>query len=141
MHKGSCICGKVKFEVSGKLNPMHACHCSICRKGSGHYVAGTDIPRESITITGEENITWFDSSDWARRGFCKHCGSNMFFDPIDKEKVPWIGVSMGAFDDPTNVELKEHIFVKDKGDYYELNDGLPLHTVYPGHKENEVIRN
>ena len=54
MHKGSCICEKVRFEVEGDLMPLHACHCSICRKGSGHFGAGTDIPLESLTIFCEE---------------------------------------------------------------------------------------
>ncbi|MEO0336999.1 MAG: GFA family protein [Pseudomonadota bacterium] len=137
MHKGSCICGKVRFEVEGDLSPPHACHCSICRKGSGFFGAGADIPRESLKIEGEEHVTWFQSSDWARRGFCSHCGSNLFFDPIDKS-IPWTGVSMGAFDTKTRVQVKEHIFVKDKGDYYELSDGLPQNSVYPGHKDNIV---
>ena len=138
MHQGSCICGKVQIKVSGSLKPLHACHCTICRKGSGHYGAGTDIERENLEIIGEEYVTWYQSSDWARRGFCKQCGANLFFDPIDSEKISWTGVSMGAFDQPTGVEIEEHIFVKDKGEYYDLNDGLPQNTVYPGHTDNQV---
>lgn len=139
MYKGSCICGKVSFEVQGELEPLHTCHCRICRKGSGHIGAGTDIGRDKLTVFGEENITWYKSSDWARRGFCKHCGSNLFFDPIDKEKVGWTGVSMGAFDGVTNTKITEHIFVKDKGDYYQIKDGLPQNKFYPGHPDNDIL--
>ena len=62
MYKGSCLCGAVPFEVSGELGPIDACHCTQCRKWSGHYLAGTDIPRSSLTVVGEENITWFRSN-------------------------------------------------------------------------------
>jgi hypothetical protein len=122
MHKGSCVCGAVTFEVTGSLDANDACHCSICRKWSGHYWAGADVPRSSITIHGADKVTWYRSSEKVRRGFCSICGSSMFFDPIYKD---WFGVSMGALESPTDAKLQKHIFVGDKGDYYEIADGLP----------------
>ena len=122
MHTGSCLCGAVTFEVDGELNPPDACHCSICRKTSGHFNAGTDLASDKVRITGEENVTWYQTSEKVRRGFCKTCGANLFFDPLFHD---WISISMGAFDKPTNTKLAIHIFVADKGDYYEIADGLP----------------
>lgn len=122
MHKGSCLCGAIHFEVEGELAAPSACHCSRCRKHTGHYEAGTDVPRSAVTIRGEDNLTWFRSSEKVRRGFCSICGSSLFFDPIYRD---WIGISMGAFDTPTNTKLAMHIFVADKGDYYDITDGLP----------------
>jgi len=122
MHKGSCLCGAVSFEVEGALPAPSACHCTKCRKHSGHFEAGTDVPRTAVTITGEENLTWYHSSEKVRRGFCAACGSSLFFDPIHRD---WIGIAMGAFDTPTNTRLAMHIFVADKGDYYDIADGLP----------------
>jgi hypothetical protein len=122
MHKASCLCGAVKVDVACELPPPDACHCTICRKSSGHYYSGTDLPRSAVTIHGAENLTWYRSSEKVRRGFCSTCGSPMLFDPIYRD---WIGVSMGAFEKPTNTKLKIHIFVADKGDYYEIADGLP----------------
>jgi len=122
MHKGSCLCGAVRFEVEGALPAPSACHCTKCRKHSGHFEAGTDVPRTAVTITGEENLTWYHSSEKVRRGFCTACGSSLFFDPIHRD---WIGIAMGAFDTPTNTRLAMHIFVADKGDYYDIADGLP----------------
>ena len=78
-----------------------------------------------MTIEGSENITWYHSSQKVRRGFCKTCGSSLFFDPLDQDKHDWIGISLGAFDGPTDTKLALHIFVAEKGDYYELEDGLP----------------
>ena len=122
MHTGSCLCGAVTFEVSGELKPPDACHCSQCRKVSGHYWASTDIPRAALKVNGEHNVAWFRSSEKVQRGFCSTCGSTLFWDPIQKD---WIAVSMGAFDAPTDSRLEKHIYVADKGDYYEIKDGLP----------------
>ena len=74
LKKGSCLCGKVTFTVAGELKPPDACHCVQCRKTSGHYFASTDVPRAALTVTGEENVTWFHSSMKVRRGFCATCG-------------------------------------------------------------------
>jgi hypothetical protein len=125
MHKGSCLCGAVRFEVTGDLPGPDACHCTKCRKHSGHYYAGTDVKRSAVTILGEDKVTWYHSSEKVRRGFCSVCGSSLFFDPLDRQKHDWIGVAMGAFDTPTQTKLRIHIFVADKGDYYEIADGLP----------------
>ena len=122
MHIGACLCGAVRFEVTAELAPPDACHCSQCRKQSGHFWASTEVPREALTLHGEEHLTWFSASDKARRGFCATCGSFLFWDPIGKAKI---GIAMGAFDAPTGTKLALHIFVADKGDYYDLTDGLP----------------
>ena len=122
MHKGSCLCGAVSFEVAAELHEPDACHCSQCRKQSGHYWVSTDVPRSALNVRGEEKLSWFHSSERIRRGFCATCGSFLFWEPIGRERV---AVAMGAFDKPTGTQLGKHIFVADKGDYYEIADGLP----------------
>lgn len=125
MHKGSCLCGEIKFEVSCELPPPSACHCRECRKHSGHFEASADVPRTAIKISGAVNIKWYASSNKVRRGFCNICGSSLFWDPIDQVKHNWTSISLGTFDTPTKTKLKQHIFVGEKGDYYEISDGLP----------------
>ena len=122
MPTGSCLCGAVSFEVTGALPAPNACHCSQCRRQSGHFWVSSDVPRASLTIRGEDRLTWFRSSDAVRRGFCATCGSFLFWDPDGKDTV---AVSMGAFDPPTHAKMTMHIFVDDKGDYYDIADGLP----------------
>lgn len=122
MHKGACLCGAVSFEVDGELEPPDACHCSQCRRQSGHYWVSTNVPRDAIRVEGEENVTWYRSSEKVRRGFCATCGSVLFWDPIGRDKI---SVAMGAFDKPTGTHLAVHIFVADKGDYYDIADGVP----------------
>jgi hypothetical protein len=122
MHQGSCLCRAVTFSVSCALPAADACHCSQCRKQSGHYWASTDVPRAALSISGTENIRWYQSSPKVRRGFCQTCGSFLFGDPPHR---PSIAIAMGAFDAPTGAALSHHIFVADKGDYYEIADGVP----------------
>jgi len=62
INKGSCLCGRVSFVVTGELKPPDACHCVQCRKHSGHYFASTDVPKAAVAITGAENLTWYHSS-------------------------------------------------------------------------------
>lgn len=125
MHSGSCLCGAVNFQVEGDLGPTDACHCRQCRKWTGHFLASTDVPRSSLSIQGGDHLNWHASSPKVRRGFCRHCGSSLFFDPLDTTRHDWIGISMGAFDTPTGTILGRHIFVAEKGDYYEISDGVP----------------
>jgi hypothetical protein len=122
MHSGSCLCGSIRFTVSGELEAPVACHCAQCRKQSGHYFASTNVKRDRLRIQGEENLSWFQSSPNVRRGFCSKCGSWLFWDPPAKD---WTSIAMGAFESPTATALERHIFVAEKGDYYELADGLP----------------
>ncbi len=94
----------------------------MCRRQSGHYWASTDVDRGAVSIGGEEHIRWYESSEKVRRGFCANCGSSLFWDVEGRSRI---AISMGAFDKPTGTHLDKHIFVADKGDYYNIADGLP----------------
>jgi hypothetical protein len=120
MHQGSCLCGGVTFEVAGTLEPAIACHCTQCRKQTGHYFASSDVPRAALKVSGD--VSWYASSEKVRRGFCGRCGSTLFWDPVFKDHI---AIALGAFDTPTQTKLGMHIFVASKGDYYEIGDGLP----------------
>ncbi len=128
LHRGSCLCGAVTFEVNGDLAGPDGCHCGMCRKHSGHFFASTDVPRTALTVHGAESVKWYQSSDKARRGFCGTCGSSLFWDPAARD---WIGVAMGAFDTPTATRLAVHIFVAEKGDYYDIADGVKQFQLAP----------
>ena len=120
-YTGACMCGAVRYDVSGELDDPHLCHCGMCQRQSGHCVAGAGARRSELTISGEQNVTWFQSSSIARRGFCKICGSKLFWD----DGGEWVGLNMGSLDQPTGLKLDRHIFVEDKPDYYEIEDKLP----------------
>ncbi len=122
MPKGSCNCGAVSFEVTGSLRDVIYCHCSQCRKQTGHFVAATRADDANLRIEGEGNLTWFAASDDAKRGFCSICGSSMFWRANGSDKT---SILAGSFDNPTELKSGFHIYVADKGDYYEICDALP----------------
>ncbi len=121
MHNGSCLCGAVTFAVTGDLPAPVACHCTQCRKQSGHYWAAVDVARDRLSIAGVEHIKYYSASEGIRRGFCDTCGSFLFWEPVGKGNID---IAMGAFDTATGSKLSKHIFVSDKGDYYNIADGL-----------------
>ena len=125
--KGSCLCGAVRYTVDGPLRNVHACHCTQCRKASGNYVAATSADLKDIAIEGEANVTWYRSSPTARRGFCGTCGSQLFWQADDASTI---SLGAGALDNPTGVKIEYHIYCADKGDFYEIADGLPQHKAW-----------
>ena len=128
MHRGSCACGQVRFAIAGALAAPDACHCRTCRKISGHFFVSTDVPRDRLTIEGDEHLRWYRSSDRVRRGFCGECGAALFWDPPARD---WIGVAMGAFDGPTGTHIAVHVHAAEKSDYYAIGDDAPVHQTVP----------
>lgn len=116
-HKGSCLCGKITYRVENELRPVMACHCSQCRKSSGHYVAATQTDTVNLKVDGD--VSWYNSSDHARRGFCGTCGSQLFWQPGNREKT---SIFAGTLDGATGLTMTKQIHVDTKGDYYELPD-------------------
>ena len=119
-HRGSCLCGGVRYEVAGPLRPVVACHCSQCRKTTGHYVTATRAPAAALNLTSSETLTWFRSSPEAERGFCGRCGSNLFW---RRDGSDGISIWAGSLDGPTGLRIERHIFAASKGDYYEIAPG------------------
>lgn len=122
MLTGSCLCGAIRFEATSTKDDADACHCRQCRKQSGHVWASVGVPHDALTVSGEHSLKWYAATDEARRGFCGTCGSFLFWEATDAD---YIAVGLGACDSPTGLQLKGHIFVADKGDYYEISDSLP----------------
>ncbi|HTO32517.1 MAG TPA: GFA family protein [Pararhizobium sp.] len=121
-HAGSCNCGSVTFRTRGRLREVVACHCSQCRKQTGLYYAATNVLDSELDLEGADNVTWYKSSPEARRGFCKTCGSALFW---KMEGQDYTSIMAGAFDGPTGLTFGYHIFCADKGDFYEIDDDLP----------------
>ena len=115
---GRCLCGAVSFKGRWGGDPLRACHCTQCRRWSGHVWAAASAA--DLTLEGE--VTWFRSSEKAERGFCPRCGSSLFWRQVGS---PTYEVAAGVVDTPTGLTLAGHIYVADKGDYYGIADGLP----------------
>ncbi len=123
MKTGGCHCGTVRYSVTGALRDVIYCHCTQCRKQTGHFVAATRILDDALSITGADELTWYAASSDAKRGFCRHCGSLLFW---KAEGSDMTSIMAGSLDLPTGLTASHHIFAADKGDYYELADGLPV---------------
>lgn len=124
-HTGRCLCGAVRFTAHGKLRGVVYCHCSQCRRQTGHYYAATNVGNDDLHVEGADAITWFAASSDALRGFCSTCGSALFWKGNDAD---YTSIMAGAFDLPSELAGEAHIFVADKGDYYDIADGLPQHA-------------
>lgn len=120
MLKGSCLCGAVTYTANREIGQPAACHCTQCRKQSGHVWASAWCAESDLTIDGD--VRWFEASPTAKRGFCPTCGSALFWKAHAEDTISF---STGSIDGPTGLHLRIHIFTADKGDYYEIADGVP----------------
>ncbi|QFS84401.1 Glutathione-dependent formaldehyde-activating enzyme [Roseivivax sp. THAF40] len=120
MLTGSCCCGDITFTVSGTPKGAAVCHCTQCRKMSGHLWSSSYVPEGDIAIDGP--VQWFAASDNAKRGFCPRCGSFLFWKAHDEDTMSF---AMGAIDGPTDLSIVKHIFTDSRGDYYDLPDDVP----------------
>lgn len=128
IRRGHCLCGAVQYEVRGPLRPVIYCHCNMCRRSTGHFVAATACAREHLTIHPSDALQWYRSSAQARRGFCLACGSNLFWEGLGRDSI---SILAGSLDMPTGLNASEHIFTAEAGDYYTIADGLPQHATWP----------
>lgn len=115
---GKCLCGSVKVDIKGAKGTFGACHCGMCRNwGGGPYLsvdAGTDVK-----FTGEDSITAFKSSDWAERGFCKKCGTHLFY-RLTQQKMYFVPV--GLLSDAATFEFDHQVFIDRKPGNYEFTN-------------------
>lgn len=127
--RGSCLCGGVKFEITGQLMRSLNCHCSKCRKQ--HGAAFRSRVRVCIDdfkwLQGEELVSFYESSPGFHRGFCRCCGSPV----VNKSAQPEYGVALGILDDDPGVRPELHAFVASKAPWFEIADDLPQYPELP----------
>jgi hypothetical protein len=119
---GGCYCGKVRYRARRVSSELTECHCSQCRKQSGYRYAFTTTSTGNVEIKGEDNMTWFSASPAGERGFCATCGSHLFWRSLSDDEMTILPATV---DEPSNLHVVQHIFLEDKGGYYEITDGLP----------------
>jgi len=113
---GKCLCGKVEITANTLNTNVGACHCSMCQKwGSGPLMAVDG--QQDLTVKGEENISAYDSSDWAQRAFCKHCGTHLFYRLKQTGQTIF---STGLFDSVTEFNFDHQIFIEEKPAWYDF---------------------
>lgn len=121
-YTGTCNCGAVRFTLAQAPTEATACHCTQCRRQSGHFFASANVPKASVALVGSEHLRWYQASEKVRRGFCSHCGCWLFWEPLFRD---WTSVALGALDHTDGLQLERHIFCAYQGSYYRIADGLP----------------
>ena len=124
-HRGSCLCGRVRYEVTGRLGVMDTCHCTDCRKShAAAFVAYIEVLwRDFRFVQGKENLTTHAASSGTKRSFCSTCGSIVI--NWSGEDAIGLGIPAGTLDTPIDVKPAYHTFVRSKAPWYDILDGLP----------------
>jgi hypothetical protein len=124
MLSGSCLCGGIRFEISGSHSKIGACHCSLCRKSSGvGSTAVITISFEQLRwVSGEELVTTFERPSGYGSAFCRTCGSPA--PDTDRERTMY-QVPVGLLDDNPQLAFGDHIYVGSKANWDVIGDNAP----------------
>ncbi|WP_208655910.1 MULTISPECIES: GFA family protein [Halomonadaceae] len=112
--QGSCLCGAVSLTVTIEGHSVAACHCSMCRTWSGAPMLALEGVKE-VHITGEENIAVYASSEWAERGFCRQCGTHLFYRLRESDHY---ALPIGLVDRGEAWHFETQIFIDEKPAFY-----------------------
>jgi len=131
MLRGSCLCGQVRYEISGKLFDPLNCHCSMCRKAQGAAFRSRARvqSRDFRWISGENLLTFFESSPGNHRGFCRVCGSPILSKFDADESV--LSLPLGTLDDDPAIHPQIHVYVASKAPWHTISDDLPQFAALP----------
>ena len=123
--KGSCLCGGITYEISAPLSDVINCHCSMCRKahGAAFRTRASVKTADFKFLSGEELLTYYESSSGEWRSFCSVCGSSL----ITKfSRFPDVyGFALGTLDTDPEIKVERHVFTRYKAPWYEITDNLP----------------
>lgn len=131
---GSCLCGKVQFEIKEELESIQICHCSQCRKAQGSaFVTNIPIKEETFKlVSGEQDLRSFESSPGKQRIFCSNCGSPVM---SKTRKLPGvIRVRAGTLDGDLDTRPGIHIYFASKANWFDVQDDLPKYDEIPKSK-------
>jgi len=130
MYQGSCLCGKVKFTITNKVNDIVYCHCSLCRKAQGSAFAtnGNVASNHFKFLSGEDNLTAYQQSDTQTKFFCSTCGSPIMSKNSSNPDV--IRIRLGSIESDINEYPEAHIFVSSKANWEEISGNLPQYDEY-----------
>ena len=128
---GSCLCGAVAYEFDGEPRVTVACHCSKCRKATGSaFGTWTLLPLASFRWSqGAEELGEFQSSDHARRLFCKKCGTTL--GNLTARRPDFMHLATGTLDAAPNLRIGLHVYTASKADWFQITDAAPQHDAEP----------
>ncbi|HVY30873.1 MAG TPA: GFA family protein [Polyangiaceae bacterium] len=130
-YRGGCLCGAVSYVFDAPPRVTVACHCSACRKATGSaFGTWTLVAKDHFRFTsGEQQIAEFQSSDHARRLFCKRCGTTL--GNFTTRRPSFIHLAAGTLDTPPTMRINLHGYTASKAPWFEITDQLPQHEDEP----------
>lgn len=130
MYHGSCLCGAIKFTIANKIKNIVCCHCSLCRKAQGSAFAtnGNVEIKDFNFLSGQDNLTHYQSSETQVKLFCKTCGSPIISkNTLAPDKVR---VRLGTIESDISERPEAHIFVASKANWEDISGDIPQHDEY-----------
>lgn len=114
--RGACLCGAVSVVAKAKSNSIGACHCTMCFKWGGGPLFATECDRD-VQFEGADSISTFSSSDWAERGFCRECGTHLFY---RLKQEGHYAIPVGLFEAGDQWVFSAQIFIDEKPSFYSF---------------------
>ncbi|MGH8249790.1 MAG: GFA family protein [Steroidobacteraceae bacterium] len=122
---GSCLCGKVRYEISGPMLNMYYCHCRMCRKASGSsFATNMQVHAEDFAIVaGRDSVKAYRSSPDELRNFCGNCGSPIYSEAEHRRGI--LSIRCGLLNGDPTIRPAHHIYAAYKAPWLVIGDGLP----------------
>ena len=127
--KGGCLCGKIRYEISGRLFDASNCHCSMCRRQHGAaFATYADFnPDEFKWVSGEDFVRIYETLPGAGWCFCSQCGSSLA--GTDKGRIT--SITLATVEGDPGIKPESHIFTGSAAQWYQINDDLPQFDEWP----------
>jgi len=131
MYQGGCLCGSVRFEISGGIRDIVYCHCSQCRKAQGTAFATNGVVnRDGFNIIkGDALLTAYETSPGKQKYFCSRCGSPVYSDNTELPEV--VRIRLGTIESDVSERPSCHIFVGSRASWDVICDDLPQFETLP----------
>lgn len=120
---GGCLCGAVTYRLTEPLADVLHCHCENCRRITGNFVAAARIATAAVDVTDPDgHLTWY-RLPYARYGFCRGCGSTLFWVGADHEETT--SLMVGPLDSGGGLRLGGVWFADEAQSHHVLPDHVP----------------
>lgn len=119
---GRCDCGLVRYSVHGPLREVYNCHCSRCRRITGHFLAATAAHADDVSFVSDATLKWYAPHETVQYGFCAECGSTLFWRAMNAPEH--LSIAAGSLDQPTGLSTTRAWWVAEAADYHERQTGL-----------------
>lgn len=118
---GGCLCGSIGYEITGEARDIVNCHCSRCRRHTGHFMAATSTDASHLEVSGE-TLKWYATAD-VEYGFCGDCGSSLFW--RTSRQPGYVAVAAGTLMPPTGLKTIAAIYTDYASDYHSFDEDVP----------------